>query len=133
MSSSKTKKKRMRTHRYTSNVFSMFNQAQIQEFKVFRIFTLQCHVALCHVYERYPIWSCYVHYAIWSCYVHYAIWSCYVHYASWSYYANYPIWSCYVSYAITSCYVHYAIWSCYVRCAIWSCLLSHLVILRTLY
>jgi len=27
------KKGRMRTHRYTSNVFSMFNQAQIQEFK----------------------------------------------------------------------------------------------------
>jgi len=32
MSRSK-KKGRMRTHRYTSNVFSMFNQAQIQEFK----------------------------------------------------------------------------------------------------
>jgi hypothetical protein len=30
----KAKKKRQRTHRYTSNVFSMFNQAQIQEFKV---------------------------------------------------------------------------------------------------
>ncbi|ELT88589.1 hypothetical protein CAPTEDRAFT_166360 [Capitella teleta] len=35
MSSSalKAKKKRQRTHRYTSNVFSMFSQAQIQEFK----------------------------------------------------------------------------------------------------
>lgn len=34
MSAAKTKKKRQRTHRYTSNVFSMFNQDQIQEFKV---------------------------------------------------------------------------------------------------
>lgn len=34
MSASKAKKKgRQRTQRYTSNVFSMFNQAQIQEFK----------------------------------------------------------------------------------------------------
>lgn len=28
------KKSRQRTHRYTSNVFSMFSQAQIHEFKV---------------------------------------------------------------------------------------------------
>lgn len=35
MSSTKSKKKhRARTQRYTSNVFAMFNQAQIQEFKV---------------------------------------------------------------------------------------------------
>ncbi|KAH9496644.1 Myosin regulatory light chain 12A [Bulinus truncatus] len=34
MSSTRTKKKqRTRTQRYTSNVFAMFNQAQIQEFK----------------------------------------------------------------------------------------------------
>lgn len=34
-SAAKTKKKpgRQKTHRYTSNIFSMFNQAQIQEFK----------------------------------------------------------------------------------------------------
>ncbi len=34
MSAKNKKKMRLRTHRYTSNVFSMFNQAQIQEFKV---------------------------------------------------------------------------------------------------
>ena len=35
MSAAKAKKKtRQRMHRYTSNVFSMFNQEQIQEFKV---------------------------------------------------------------------------------------------------
>ena len=35
MSASKSKKRgRTRAQRYTSNVFAMFNQAQIQEFKV---------------------------------------------------------------------------------------------------
>lgn len=39
MSSTKSKKKhRARTQRYTSNVFAMFNQAQIQEFKVISVF-----------------------------------------------------------------------------------------------
>ena len=36
----RSKKTKKRTHRYTSNVFSMFNQAQIQEFKV----RLRCSV-----------------------------------------------------------------------------------------
>ena len=49
MSSSKTKKKRVRTHRYTSNVFSMFNPDQIQEFKVFCIHIYVYILGLSHI------------------------------------------------------------------------------------